>query len=79
MGSLSRFMLSLPQCNVPGVLNYMSGRLKLKCGQYTAPVTLYPKAPLYNIIIIVDTGGNKISNTKGNEVNNIAILSLWHA
>ena len=28
------------------------------CGQYPAidtPVTLYPKAPLYNIIIIVDT------------------------
>ena len=27
MGSLSRFKLSLPQCNVPGVLNCMSGRL----------------------------------------------------
>ena len=25
--SLSRFKLSLPQCNVPGVLNCMSGRL----------------------------------------------------
>ena len=28
MGSLSRFKLSLPQCNAPGVLNCMSGRLK---------------------------------------------------
>ena len=27
VGSLSRFKLSLPQCNVPGVLNCMSGRL----------------------------------------------------
>ena len=27
VGSLSRFELSLPQCNVPGVLNCMSGRL----------------------------------------------------
>ena len=27
MGSLSRFKLCLPQCNVPGVLNRMSGRL----------------------------------------------------
>ena len=27
VGSLSRFKLCLPQCNVPGVLNYMSGRL----------------------------------------------------
>ena len=25
VGSLSRFKLSLPQCNVPGVLNCMSG------------------------------------------------------
>ena len=84
--------------------------------RYT-PVTLYPKAPVYNIFIIVDTvlkamphvtmafnvakivparasltisltkslrvagplGRNEISNTKGNEVNNIAILPLWHA
>ena len=33
--------------------------LKLKCGQYPAIhtnyITLYPKAPLYNVIIIVDT------------------------
>ena len=27
VGSLSRFKLSLPQCNVPGVLNCMSGRV----------------------------------------------------
>ena len=27
MGSLSRFKRSLPQCNVPGVLNCMAGRL----------------------------------------------------
>ena len=27
VGSLSRFKLSLPQCNVPGVLNCMLGRL----------------------------------------------------
>ena len=27
MGSLSRFKLSLPQCNVPGVLKCMSGAL----------------------------------------------------
>ena len=27
VGSLSRFKLSLPHCNVPGVLNCMSGRL----------------------------------------------------
>ena len=27
-----------------------TGNLKQKCGQY--PVTLYPKAPFYNIIII---------------------------
>ena len=27
VGSLSRFKLTLPQCNVPGVLNCMSGRL----------------------------------------------------
>ena len=27
-GSLSRFRLSLPQCNVRGVFNCMSGRLK---------------------------------------------------
>ena len=27
VGSLSRFKLSLPQCNVAGVLNCMSGRL----------------------------------------------------
>ena len=27
VGSLSRFKLSLPQCNVPRVLNCMSGRL----------------------------------------------------
>ena len=27
VGSLSQFKLSLPQCNVPGVLNCMSGRL----------------------------------------------------
>ena len=27
VGSLLRFKLSLPQCNVPGVLNCMSGRL----------------------------------------------------
>ena len=27
VGSLSRFKLSLPQCNVPGALNCMSGRL----------------------------------------------------
>ena len=27
VGNLSRFKLSLPQCNVPGVLNCMSGRL----------------------------------------------------
>ena len=27
MGSLSRFKLCLPQCNVPGVVNCMSGRL----------------------------------------------------
>ena len=27
VGSLSRFKLSLPQCNIPGVLNCMSGRL----------------------------------------------------
>ena len=27
VGSLSRLKLSLPQCNVPGVLNCMSGRL----------------------------------------------------
>ena len=27
VGSLSRFKLSLPQCNVPGVLNCMPGRL----------------------------------------------------
>ena len=27
MGIISRFKLSLPQCNVPGVLNCMSGRL----------------------------------------------------
>ena len=27
VGSLSRFKLCLPQCNVPGVLNCMSGRL----------------------------------------------------
>ena len=27
VGSLSRFKLSLPQCNVPGVLNCLSGRL----------------------------------------------------
>ena len=26
-GTLSRFKLSLPQCNVPGLLNCMSGRL----------------------------------------------------
>ena len=26
VGSLLRFKLSLPQCNVPGVLNCMSGR-----------------------------------------------------
>ena len=29
MGSLSRFNLSLPQCNVPDVLNCMSGFLVL--------------------------------------------------
>ena len=28
VGNLSRFKLSLPQCNVPGVLNCMSGRLR---------------------------------------------------
>ena len=28
VGSLSRFNLSLPQCNVPGVLNCMSDRLR---------------------------------------------------
>ena len=28
MGSLSWFKLSLPQCNVPRVLNCMSGRLR---------------------------------------------------
>ena len=47
----------------------------------TPPVRLYPKAPLYNIIIIVDTrylGRNEISNTKSNQVNNIAILPFWH-
>ena len=27
VGSLSRFNLTLPQCNVPGVLNCMSDRL----------------------------------------------------
>ena len=27
VGSLSQFKLNLPQCNVPGVLNCMSGRL----------------------------------------------------
>ena len=27
VGSLSQFKLSLPQCNVPGVLNCMWGRL----------------------------------------------------
>ena len=27
VGSLSRFKLRLPQCNVPGILNCMSGRL----------------------------------------------------
>ena len=27
VGSLSRFNLSLPQCNVPGILNCMSGHL----------------------------------------------------
>ena len=27
VGSLSQFNLSMPQCNVPGVLNCMSGRL----------------------------------------------------
>ena len=27
VGSISRFKLSLPQCNVPGVLNCVSGRL----------------------------------------------------
>ena len=57
--------------------------LKLNVGnihRYT-PIRLYPEAPLYNIITIVDTvlGRNEISNTKGNEVNNIAILTLWHA
>ena len=31
MGSLSWFKLSLPECNVPGVLNCMSGRF-LKAG-----------------------------------------------
>ena len=50
--------------------------------RYT-PVTLYPKAPLYDIIIIADMHGtigrNEISNTKCNEIKNIAILPLWHA
>ena len=49
--------------------------------RYT-PITLYPKEPLYNIIIIVDTvlkSRNEILNTRSNEINNIAILPLWHA
>ncbi len=52
-----------------GLCRKMWKHLKLKCGQNPAIHTscnLYPKAPLYNIIIIVDT------------VNNIAILPLWH-
>ena len=27
VGSVSRFKLSLPQCDLPGILNCMSGRL----------------------------------------------------
>ena len=34
VGSLSRFKLSLPPCNVPGVLNCMSGRLSGCPGLY---------------------------------------------
>ena len=39
--------------------------LKLKCGQYPVIHTrLYPKAPLYNIIIIVDTVVSQNQNFK---------------
>ena len=51
----------------------------LEIQRYTL-ITLHPKAPLYNIIIIVDTvlRQKEILNTKNIEVNNIAILPLWH-
>ena len=48
--------------------------------RYT-PITLYPTAPLYNIIIIFDTvliGRNEFVNAKDNEFNSAAISLLWH-
>ena len=41
MGSLSRFKLSLPQCNVPGVLNCMSQGS-------TLAVFRYPEHPKFS-------------------------------
>ena len=44
------------------------------------PITLYPTAPLYSIIIIYDTllrQRQKI-NTKDIELNSVAISVLWH-
>ena len=47
--------------------------------RYT-PITLYPTAPLYNIIIIFDTVLRQkgILNMKNNEFNSAALFPLWH-
>ena len=48
--------------------------------QYT-PITLYPTAPLYNIVIIFDAvlrQKRNFLNTKNNEFNSVAIFPLWH-
>ncbi len=54
----------------------------LKFRQYPSPITLYPTAPLYNIIIIFDTVLRQKRMCKretwDNEFNSAAISRIWH-
>ena len=57
-------------------LCFKVGHALLVAGGYT-PITLYPSASLYTIIIIFDTV-NEFVNSKDNEFNSAAIALLWH-
>ena len=69
MGSLSRFKLSLPHCNVPEVLNCMSGRL-----------SGFPRGPFKCYVTQMGVGGVRFSRKKHYEgvmFNVISVTRGW--
>ena len=75
-----RFMCALNECELNLKINFtVFSQYPSIHSDSNTPITLYPTAPLYDIIIIFDTvGRNEFVNAKNNEFNSAAISLLWH-